>query len=53
VEGKGEFPLEDAVWNTATKYRCELKYPNKEKIIGDDEASKLLTGNYRAPWKLS
>jgi predicted dehydrogenase len=27
VEGKGEFPPEDAVWNTATKYRCELKYP--------------------------
>ena len=27
VEGKGEFPAEDAVWNTATKYRVELKYP--------------------------
>jgi predicted dehydrogenase len=28
VEGKGEFPPQDAVWNTATTYRCELKYPD-------------------------
>jgi len=28
VEGMGEFPPKDAVWNTATKYRCELKYPD-------------------------
>jgi len=28
AEGKGEFPPKDAVWNTATTYRCELKYPN-------------------------
>lgn len=28
VSGKGEFPPKDAVWNTATKYRCELKYAN-------------------------
>jgi len=28
VEGQGEFPPKDAIWNTATKYRCELKYPN-------------------------
>jgi predicted dehydrogenase len=27
VEGKGEFPSVDAVWNTCTKYRIELKYP--------------------------
>jgi predicted dehydrogenase len=27
VEGKGEFPPMDAVWNTCTKYRIELKYP--------------------------
>lgn len=27
VEGKGEFPAPDAVWNTCTKYRIELKYP--------------------------
>jgi len=28
VEGHGEFPPADAVWNTCTKYRIELKYPN-------------------------
>jgi predicted dehydrogenase len=28
VEGKGEFPPRDAVWNTSTKYRIELKYPD-------------------------
>lgn len=26
--------------------------PEKEKIVGDDEASKMLYPNYRAPWKL-
>jgi predicted dehydrogenase len=28
VEGHGDFPPKDAVWNTCTKYRIELKYPN-------------------------
>ncbi len=27
IEGHGEFPGADEVWNTATKYRIELKYP--------------------------
>jgi len=27
VEGEGEFPPKDAVWNTATKYRVNLTYP--------------------------
>lgn len=27
VEGHGEFPAPDAVWNTCTKYRIEFKYP--------------------------
>jgi predicted dehydrogenase len=27
IEGHGEFPAADAVWNTCTKYRIELKYP--------------------------
>ena len=27
IEGKGEFPPVDAVWNTCTKYRIELEYP--------------------------
>jgi predicted dehydrogenase len=28
IEGRGEFPAADAVWNTCTKYRIELNYPN-------------------------
>jgi predicted dehydrogenase len=28
IEGTGEFPPRDAVWNTCTKYRINLKYPN-------------------------
>ena len=28
IEGVGEFPPKDAMWNTATKYRINLKYPN-------------------------
>jgi predicted dehydrogenase len=27
IEGQGEFPPEEAMWNTATKYRVTLKYP--------------------------
>ncbi len=27
VEGEGEFPPKDAVWNTCTKYGINLKYP--------------------------
>ncbi len=27
IEGHGDFPPADAVWNTCTKYRIELKYP--------------------------
>lgn len=27
IEGKGEFPPKDAVWNACTTYRIELKYP--------------------------
>jgi predicted dehydrogenase len=28
VEGHGDFPPADAVWNTCTKYRIELQYPD-------------------------
>jgi predicted dehydrogenase len=28
IEGHGEFPARDAVWNTATKYKIELQYPD-------------------------
>ena len=27
IEGHGEFPSMDAIWNTCPKYRIELKYP--------------------------
>jgi predicted dehydrogenase len=27
ISGQGDFPPVDAVWNTCTKYRIELKYP--------------------------
>jgi predicted dehydrogenase len=33
VEGKGEFPPKDAVWNTCSKYRVECKYPNDVTMI--------------------
>lgn len=28
IEGHGEFPDRKAIWNTCTKYRIELKYPD-------------------------
>lgn len=28
VEGHGEFPPKDAIWNTCTKYRLECEYPD-------------------------
>jgi len=28
IEGQGEFPASNALWNTCTKYRIELKYPH-------------------------
>lgn len=45
VEGKGEFPPKGAVWNTATTYRCELKYPKDitMTIAGGDPAIKMGT----------
>jgi predicted dehydrogenase len=33
VEGKGEFPPADAVWNTCTKYRINAKYPNDIEMV--------------------
>ena len=33
VEGVGEFPPKDAVWNTCTKYRVTAKYPNDVTMI--------------------
>jgi predicted dehydrogenase len=33
IEGVGEFPDPDAVWNTCTRFRCELKYPGNLTMI--------------------
>ncbi|HVV71646.1 MAG TPA: gfo/Idh/MocA family oxidoreductase, partial [Verrucomicrobiae bacterium] len=33
IEGNGEFPPKDAVWNTAGKYRITCKYPNDVTMI--------------------
>ena len=33
IEGHGEFSPVDAVWNTCTKYRIELKYPRDITMI--------------------
>lgn len=33
VEGHGEFPARDAIWNSCTKYRIELKYPGNITMI--------------------
>jgi len=33
IEGHGDFPAPDALWNTCTKYRIELKYPKNITMI--------------------
>jgi predicted dehydrogenase len=33
VSATAEFPARDAVWNTATKYRVECKYPNSIEVV--------------------
>ncbi|MGA2247671.1 MAG: Gfo/Idh/MocA family oxidoreductase [Verrucomicrobiota bacterium] len=33
IEGHGDFPAPDALWNTCTKYRIELKYPANITMI--------------------
>ncbi len=33
IEGVGEFPAPDAMWNTATKYRVTLKYPGDVTMV--------------------
>jgi predicted dehydrogenase len=33
VEGQGEFPPKDAVWNTCTKYRITCKYPDDVEMV--------------------
>ncbi|MCX8108223.1 MAG: Gfo/Idh/MocA family oxidoreductase [Verrucomicrobiae bacterium] len=33
VEGTGEFPPKDAIWNTCTRYRITCSYPNNVTVI--------------------
>jgi predicted dehydrogenase len=33
VQGEGEFPAEDAVWNTCSKCRINLKYPDNISMV--------------------
>jgi len=33
VEGQGEFPPSDAVWNTCTRYRINAKYPGDIEFV--------------------
>ncbi|HEY5042275.1 MAG TPA: Gfo/Idh/MocA family oxidoreductase, partial [Verrucomicrobiae bacterium] len=33
IEGTGVFPAKDALWNTASKYRIELKYPRNINMV--------------------
>jgi len=33
VEGEGEFPPKDAIWNTCSKYRINLKYPKEITMV--------------------
>lgn len=33
LSASAEFPAKDAVWNTATKYRIECKYPNDIDVV--------------------
>jgi len=33
VTAKADFPPKDAVWNTATKFRIECKYPNDIEVV--------------------
>jgi predicted dehydrogenase len=44
VECRGDFPPEDAVWNTCTKYRIELKYPNDVTMIMAGGHSDIKSG---------
>jgi predicted dehydrogenase len=33
IEGQGEFPPRDAIWNTCTKYRIQLTYPQDVTMV--------------------
>ncbi|MGC1463323.1 MAG: Gfo/Idh/MocA family oxidoreductase [Terracidiphilus sp.] len=47
IEGHGEFPAPNAIWNTATAYRIECKY-RKEVTGYDGDVSLTIAGGYPA-----
>ncbi len=45
IEGHGEFPAANAIWNTSPKYRIELKYPrNITMTIADRDSGGVRSG---------
>jgi predicted dehydrogenase len=44
IEGHGEFPAANALWNTSPKYRIELKYPRNISMIIADNGSGVRGG---------
>ena len=44
IEGRGEFPPEDAVWNTCTRYRIVLQYPKGVTMIIAGGQSDIRSG---------
>jgi predicted dehydrogenase len=47
IEGHGEFPAENALWNTSTKYRIECKYL-KEVTGYSNDVSLTIAGGHPA-----
>ena len=44
LEGHGDFPAANAIWNTATKYRIEMKYPQDITITMAGGYSEIKSG---------
>jgi predicted dehydrogenase len=44
IEGHGDFPAKDAIWNTCTKYRIQLKYPNDVNMTIASEGDDIKMG---------
>lgn len=55
IEGHGEFPAADAIFNTASRYRIELKYPKNIAMViagghGDIRGGAKWTGTQGWVW---
>jgi predicted dehydrogenase len=44
IEGTGQFPPKDAIWNTCTKYKITCKYPNDVIMTIADDHSGVKMG---------